>query len=90
VNDGSRSAPARRGGICEAEIEGELVLLDTSSGDMHLLNRVAAAIWSELDGARTLDEIVAQLSDAAGADAEQVHRDVSALVDELRRCDLLA
>ena len=82
--------PARRAGICEAEIDGDLVLLDTSSGAMHLLNPVAAAIWSEVDGQRAVEEIVADLSDASGADHSQVRSDVVALLDRLRSCELIA
>jgi hypothetical protein len=82
--------PARRDGICEVEIDGELVLLDTSSGTLHLLNRAAAAVWSGLDGARDLDEIAGELSDTAGAEAEVVREDVIALVNQLRISDLLS
>jgi hypothetical protein len=84
------SAPARREGISEAEIDGELVLLDTSSGALHLLNRPAAAVWSELDGSRSVEEIVAALSDLARADRTQVREDVLTLLDQLGRVDLLA
>lgn len=86
----SDRAPAHRAGICETEIDGELVLLDTSNGAMHLLNPVAAAIWSELDGKRDVDEIVSNLSVAAGVERDRVRDDVVALLGELRACDLLA
>lgn len=82
--------PARREGISEVEIDGELVLLDTATGAMHVLNPVAAAVWSELDGARSVEEIVAVLSDAAGAGIGQVREDVARLVDQLGRSGLLA
>lgn len=84
------SAPLRRDGICGVEIDGELVLLDTSSGALHLLNRTAAAVWSELDGKRDVQTIVSELSGAAGGDRERVHADVAALLDQLRRSELLA
>jgi hypothetical protein len=84
------TAPARREGICAVEIDGELVLLDTSDGTLHLLNRVAAAVWAELDGTRDVEDIVVELSDAAGAEAERVRQDVARLLDQLRRSDLLS
>ena len=84
------SPPARREGICQVEIDGELVLLDTESGTLHLLNRVAAAVWSELDGNRDVDAIVVALSEAAGAKTEAVREDVIALLDQLRGRDLLS
>jgi hypothetical protein len=83
-------APARREGISEVEIDGELVLLDTSSGALHVLDRVAAAVWCELDGARTVDAIVEELSDAAGAESERVREDVARFLDQLGHSGLLA
>lgn len=82
--------PVRREGISEAEIDGELVLLDTSSGALHVLDRVAAAVWRELDGTRNIDAIVAELSDAAGAEIDQVRQDVARFLDQLGRGGLLS
>jgi hypothetical protein len=82
--------PTRRDGISQVGVDGELVLLDTATGTLHVLNRVAAAVWSELDGKRDLEEIVARLSAAAGAEPERVREDVIALLDQLRRCHLLS
>ena len=82
--------PARRHGICEAEIDGELVLLDTSDGALHVLDRIGAAIWRELDGARSVDAIVEELSAAAEADTEQVREDVAGFLDQLSRGGLLS
>jgi hypothetical protein len=83
-------APARREGISEVEVDGELVLLDTSSGALHVLDRVAAAVWCELDGKRTVDAIVEELSDAAGAETERVRADVARFLDQLARGGLLS
>jgi hypothetical protein len=84
------SASVRREGICEVGIDGELVLLDTSTGTLHLLNRVAAAVWSELDGTHDVESIVERLSHASDANADRVREDVTALLDQLRSCDLVA
>jgi Coenzyme PQQ synthesis protein D (PqqD) len=82
--------PARREGISQAEIDGELVLLDTQSGTLHVLDRVAAAVWSELDGVRSVDAIVEELSDAAEAETERVREDVARFLDQLARGGLLS
>jgi hypothetical protein len=82
--------PQRRETVSETEIDGEVVLLDTSSGALHVLNRTAAAVWSELDGERRVDMIVADLSAASGADASQVRADVIGFLSELGRAGLLA
>jgi hypothetical protein len=81
---------ARRDGISEAEVDGELVLLDTSNGSLHVLNGVAAAVWLELDGGRDMDAIVARLSDATSEELERVRADVLEFVTELWQRGLLA
>ena len=82
--------PVRHGGISEVEIDGEVVLLALSTGTLHLLNPVAAAIWSALDGRRENDAIVAELADAAGADVSRVRRDVATFLEDLSRHGLLS
>jgi hypothetical protein len=82
--------PVRREGVSETEIEGELVLLDTTSGALHVLNPIGAAVWSELDGQRDVDTIVADLSAAAGADVDRVREDVMSFLEQLGRGGLLS
>lgn len=82
--------PARRESVTQAEIDGELVLLDTTSGALHVLNGVAAVVWYELDGSRDVEQIVADLSDASGAEIERVREDVISYLDELQGKGLLS
>jgi hypothetical protein len=82
--------PVRREGVSETEIDGELVLLDTSSGALHVLNPIGAAVWAELDGQRDIATIVADLSDAAGADVDRVREDVMAFLAQLGSGGLLS
>jgi hypothetical protein len=90
VSEVGSFVPARRESVAEAEIDGEVVLLDTSSGALHVLNSVAAVVWSELDGARDLDTIVTELSGALRADADEVRRDVTTFIDQLGSSGLLS
>jgi Coenzyme PQQ synthesis protein D (PqqD) len=82
--------PIRREGVSETEIDGELVLLDTSTGALHVLNRIGTAVWAELDGQRDVEAIIADLSDAAGADVERVREDVMDFLGQLGKGGLLA
>ena len=81
--------PVPRPTVSAVELDGETVLLEQTTGAMHLLNPVGTAVWSSLDGARTVDELVALLSDEAGADPAAVRRDVASFVRDLERADLL-
>jgi hypothetical protein len=81
--------PVPRPSVAAVELDGETVLLEQTTGAMHLLNPVGTAVWSSLDGRRTIDGLVALLSDEAGADPGTVRRDVAAFVHELAVAGLL-
>lgn len=82
--------PERRDAVAAAEIDGEIVLLDTATGALHVLNAVAGLVWSELDGRRDVDTIVAELSAVAGGDGGEVRRDVTNFVEQLAHSGLLS
>jgi hypothetical protein len=88
VIDGS-FVPEARPTVGTVELEGEAVLLDEATGSLHLLNPVATVVWACFDGSGTIDELVADLSEAFGADAEQVRDDVVGLATELAGQGLL-
>jgi adenylyl-sulfate kinase len=82
--------PLRAMSIVEAEIDGEVVLLDTESGALHVLNPVAAAVWGELDGVRDVRAIVTELSEEAGEDVTRVRADVTSFLERLAGTGLLS
>ena len=81
--------PVPRPSVAAVELDGETVLLEQTSGAMHLLNPVGTAVWASLDGGRTIDALVELLSDESGADPGTVRRDVTAFVHELASAGLL-
>ena len=90
MSDRKPFVPLRQTSVVEAEIDGELVLLDTTSGTLHVLNPVAAAVWGELDGVRDVDAIVSELSDETGEDVARVRADVTNFLDRLASTGLLS
>ena len=80
-----RPAPSATG----VEVGGEKVLLDRTTGSLHVLNDVGAEIWSRLDGSRTVGAIVAELSEAFGEQAPQVATDVHQFLARLARLGLI-
>jgi len=50
-----------------------------------LLNDSAGAILSRVDGARTVDAIVADIATVANADAARIRADVEAFLEEMRK-----
>lgn len=82
--------PVTKPTVNAVELDGETVLLEHTTGAMHLLNPVGTAVWASLDGSRTIDDLVAIISDEAAADPATVRRDVTAFLRELMRAGLLA
>jgi hypothetical protein len=81
--------PVPKGSVRQTEIEGEPALLDTATGSLHVLNNVGAAIWSALDGTRSTEQIVAELSATASADRGRVQADVEEFLRSLGQLGLL-
>jgi bifunctional enzyme CysN/CysC len=90
VSDWNSCVPVRQSSVIGAEIDGELVLLDTASGALHVLNPVAAAVWGELDGVRPVEAIVADLSVETGEDVARVGADVTDFLERLANTGLLS
>jgi hypothetical protein len=77
--------------IVAREIEGELLIVPLAAGigdaedDLYTLNETGRAIWDKLDGARTLAQIAAELTDEYGAPRTAIERDVVGVMAELIR-----
>jgi hypothetical protein len=78
-----RFVPARCPTVHAIEIDGEAVLLDETSGRLHLLNRTGAMVWSCFDGSASLAEIFDDVSVAFGVSRERVAADALAIVRRL-------
>lgn len=70
-------------------IEDELIIVPLVSGigesddDLYSLNDTGRAIWSLLDGARTLRQIADEMLQEFDVDAETLEKDLIGLIDEL-------
>lgn len=65
------------------DLEGEAVILDLASGRYFGLNAVGTRIWTLLDAGTPIEEIVQAIAEEYDADAEQIDRDVKALIEDL-------
>ena len=70
--------PARASNMDWIELDGEAVLFDGKQ--LHHLDAPACAIWTRLDGTRSLPDIAAELAQVFGADPLHVELDVEDLV----------
>jgi len=72
-----------------ANMEGETVLLDLSTGRYYTLNRVGSVIWEHCTGHNTVSDIHAKLCERFEVAPERALDDLIALVNQLAQEGLL-
>jgi hypothetical protein len=70
--------PLRRQGLWLRQVRGENAVYDPETGNIHLLNETAWAIWDLCDGATRPDEMIDAICELS-----HMHRDVVA--EDVRR-----
>ena len=81
--------------VVAREIEGEMIIVPLTSGigdaedELYTLNDTGKAIWSNLDGARTLAQIAVDLAREYDAPFADIERDVIGLISELARRNMV-
>ena len=68
----------------------EVVIYDGSGPQLLVLNDIAAGVWLMIDGARTVDDITAEILNHLEAEPATVTRDVLAFLAELEQRKLIA
>jgi hypothetical protein len=71
------------------ELDGEVLIWDPRSEQLHRLNPTATRIWRELSTWRTSAEVSATMTVDAGVDSSRVARDVVQCVEQLAAAGLL-
>lgn len=75
--------PAVRSDLTVVGIDGELVIFDPLTSEIHQLDPVAAIIWPFLDGEVAMGELVLDLADAFEVPVERVRGDLATLLELL-------
>jgi PqqD family protein of HPr-rel-A system len=82
-------APAGRQDVVQETLDGEAVLFDRRTGDMHRLNKTALAVWNRCDGYTTMRRIADQLAEQFEVEFDVALDDVEQLVTLLAEAGLL-
>jgi len=77
------------GRFVETEVDGEVVVMDTSSGRFYALEATGLAIWRAIDGKTGRDSLVADLAERFGECVDIVGADVDAFLATLRDAGLV-
>jgi hypothetical protein len=81
--------PSPRPGLVTWPIEGEMVIVDPTTGQATVLNGFAAMIWGCLDGRASLGELVPDVAYAFDVPAETVTQSMVAFGRDIDRAGLL-
>ena len=90
ANIDERLVPVRADGVHAVGVDGEAVLLDERTGQLHLLNPTSALLWACFDGESSIGEIVTDISEELGLPRGMVLADTVALTRRLASEALLA
>jgi PqqD family protein of HPr-rel-A system len=83
------SHPKTRDDLTVVVLDGEAVIYDDASGDVHHLNPTATIIFQLLDGSGTVEELAADIAAAFALDPGEALTQTSSLIDEFAALGLL-
>jgi PqqD family protein of HPr-rel-A system len=81
--------PKTRQDLAVVELDGEAVIYDESTGDLHHLNPTATIIFNLFDGTATVKELASLIEEEFQVPASDVEKQIRGLVKEFRRAGLL-
>jgi hypothetical protein len=70
------------------QLDGEYVLFDRTTGNLHFLNRTAFAAWLSCDGVKDTHEIVQELADRFGRTVDDIQTSTYRYLDEIVRLQI--
>lgn len=73
----------RNAALIEAEIDGDVVMMDPETGDYYGLSSVARRIWQLLERPQNKEELIASLVKEYNVPEETCRRDVSEFISKL-------
>ena len=82
--------PMIREGLTVVELDGEAVIYDEETSDLHHLNPTATIVFGLCDGSATIADISTDISEAFGVPADEVEGQVRTLIRQFRKAKLLA
>lgn len=81
--------PKVKADLVVEDLEGEFLIYDEESSDLHHLNPTASIVFSLCDGTATVKEMASDISAAFAMPVDEVERQVRALIRDFRKAGLL-
>jgi PqqD family protein of HPr-rel-A system len=71
------------------ELDGEAVVYDERSGELHHLNPTATLVFKLLDGTATVRQLAAEVADAFGLPQREIDEQIRTLIRSFRKLGLI-
>ncbi len=75
--------------ILHETLDNETIIVNLEIGTYYSLNAAGTNVWNGFEEGASVEEVVASLADASGADRDEVDSGVRAFVDELIAAELV-
>jgi len=85
----AKQQPAICGDLNVRNIDGETVILNRSTNQIHTLNPTASFIWNMLEQQSDLDSIVKQLTESYEITLDAANSDLHVILNELSELNLI-
>jgi PqqD family protein of HPr-rel-A system len=82
--------PKVRDDLTVVVLDGEAVIYDDETGDLHHLNTTATIVFQLCDGSGTVPELASDIAEVFAFDGAEMQRQVEALVEGFEDAGLLA
>jgi PqqD family protein of HPr-rel-A system len=81
--------PKIRGDLEMVVLDGEAVIYDEGTGELHHLNPTATIVLSMCDGTAPVSGIVGEIAEAFGVQADELEKEIKGVLREFRKAGLL-
>jgi Coenzyme PQQ synthesis protein D (PqqD) len=81
--------PITRGDLAIVELDGEAVIYDERTGNLHRLNRTATLVFGLCDGSATVKTMSDDVAGLVNVPADEIERQIRSLLRSLRKAGLL-
>lgn len=79
------AVPVADASFIARRIQGETILINDTGDMLHTLNETGSFLWSCVDGARSLNDILGLLCAEYEIAVERAQQDMTAFIEELQR-----
>lgn len=83
------TGPRRRTDLALVELDGEAVIYDERTGNLHHLNSTATLVFHLLDGRTSIEDVAREIAEVVAVPAVEIRRQIDDVVSTFGQAGLL-